>query len=119
MKKLIFIASLLAFSSCKTMGGAGKTAVGVVVDCTKESVKNTARSIVPSVEVAMVSGNPEAALLSLVSNFGIDAVSCVVNHIVMRAQFDAKDAPNDENTKAKIFNGSEFLKKQKVTFAKQ
>lgn len=109
-------------TSCKTGsnadGGTPPSVGTVLVDCAKEAVVKTESQIIPSVELALVSADPIAALLGLVASFGNDAVSCVVDHIINRSVINLKAAPSDENTKKKIANGQAFLSRQRVTFVK-
>ena len=118
---LVLGAVLLALVSCKTTDG-GQTpvgpVVGIVADCAKEAVGKTALDHLSEVEGALLLKDWKSQLLTIGTQIGEEALSCIIDHIVGQSSLDAR-ASKDANARLKVDRGSEWLKERQVTFSRR
>ena len=79
----------------------------VVGDCGRE----VSAELIPTIESALVSGQYLAKLAELTGQFGICLVRNGVAYVVEQAKTDVKFGAIDKNTRTKIKNGEDYLKR--------
>jgi len=111
---------LFAFASCKTTNVPGpvKTGISAVVQCTEHAVQDTALHILDDVASALATANWQAGLLDLVTRFGGDAVSCVLDKIRGDAiKYSRTVTEPDQLEMLKAARANQWLTNNHVVFA--
>jgi hypothetical protein len=115
--EILAILTLLAMTpGCRTPGGTTTTTTPTaVVDCAVKSVTEVAKDNLPRVEQILTSGDWEAQLGAVVKDLGVEAVACIIDHIVHESHKDLM-ASSDENAKLKVSRGEKWISDNQISF---
>lgn len=118
---LMKIILLLAMTtSCARLVGPG-TPIGegveVVADCAKDSVKETAKDALTSVEFDMLQDNWKTLLGQQAIKLGEETLACIIDHIINQSRLD-KMASADKNARTKVERGEEWMQLRNVRLKK-
>jgi hypothetical protein len=115
----IFAAAVIAsvvFVGCRTTGGTNPPPVplNVVADCTVKSVQEIAKDQLTSVEASLLMDDWKNQLANLVAEFGVDAIACIVDHIIGESRVDVM-ASADKNARFKVERGEQWLIEHQIS----
>lgn len=117
----VLVSVVLGLTACKTGTSSSSdgvditSGIGIVSDCGKAAIAEVAKTHLTEVETVLLVDDWKTQLISIASNIGEEALSCIIDSIIGRSSIDVK-ASGDPNEKLKVDRGKQWLAARKVQF---